>query len=121
MRVCETCGVSKPLTEFSFRKDNQKHRPDCKPCRSTATAAARYGMTVGDVQALVEKQDGRCAICGTHHTDIPHKSFAHNPLVIDHDHTTGATRGLLCPTCNCGLGLFKDDPALLQAAISYLS
>jgi hypothetical protein len=59
-------------------------------------------------------------ICGTHADDVPHTSFKHNPLVIDHDHTTGEVRGLLCPTCNAGLGHFKDSPELLLKAALYL-
>ena len=84
-------------------------------------AARRYGVTVGEVQALAEKQGHRCAICGTHKSSIPHDAFKHNPLVIDHDHETGKVRGLLCPTCNVGLGQFKDSVGLLAKAIAYLS
>lgn len=93
----------------------------CKPCRSTVGAAARYGVTVGDIEALAEKQGHSCAICGIHKDDIEHAAFKHNPLVIDHDHATGAVRGLLCTNCNAGLGQFKDNVGLLAKAISYLS
>lgn len=78
-------------------------------------------MTVGDIEKLKEEQGNRCAICGTHADDIPHANFKHNPLVIDHCHTTGKVRGLLCPTCNSGLGHFHDDVGKLANAIAYLS
>lgn len=59
--------------------------------------------------SLFDEQMGRCAICGT---------IA--PLVIDHDHTTGFVRGLLCHNCNVGLGAFRDSVADLRNAADYL-
>lgn len=73
-----------------------------------------YGLTPSDFAALLAKQDGRCAICRTN--DFTPKR---NPGV-DHCHGSGVVRGLLCGRCNAGLGQFKDDPALLRAAASYL-
>lgn len=120
LRTCRVCGESKPLSDYSLRKDSQKHRPECKPCRSRARQALHYGITVGDIEALIQEVGNSCMICGTHADDVPHTSFKHNPLVIDHDHTTGEVRGLLCPTCNAGLGHFKDSPELLLKAALYL-
>lgn len=54
-------------------------------------------------------QNSRCAICGNEER-----------LVIDHDHTTGMMRGLLCHRHNTALGLFNDNPLLLKEAASYL-
>jgi hypothetical protein len=70
---------------------------------------------------MKEEQGNRCAICKTHADDIPHATFKYNPLVIDHCHSTGHVRGLLCPTCNNMLGHAKDNVAVLAAAIEYLS
>lgn len=69
----------------------------------------RYGLTEEAYDALMEKQDGGCAICG-----------AEGDFSVDHCHDTKKVRGLLCRECNIGLGKFKDDPELLRKAISYL-
>ena len=120
MQPCRLCGCIKPFAEFTVRKESGKHRTECKPCRSNASAAGRYGVTVGEVEKLKEQQGNACAICKTKADDIPHTSFCHNPLVIDHDHETGSIRGLLCPTCNSMLGHAHDDVDVLLAAIQYL-
>ena len=64
---------------------------------------------------MYEKQQGRCAICGT---DEPGSKFKH--FHVDHDHVTGQVRALLCSDCNTGLGKFRDDPDLLRAAATYI-
>jgi len=58
---------------------------------------------------MYEAQKGCCALCNE-----PEEKFAW--LCIDHDHETGRIRGLLCPNCNRGLGLLKDNASLLQKA-----
>jgi hypothetical protein len=72
-----------------------------------------YGLLPEQYQALVDKQDGLCAICRGPSTDG-------RALHIDHNHETGAVRGLLCFECNSGLGKFGDDLETLRAALRYL-
>lgn len=74
-----------------------------------------FGITLADYNAMFVAQGGRCAIC---RTDEP--GGKHNTLVVDHDHATGKIRGLLCNSCNNGLGRFKDDPLKLRMAVVYL-
>jgi len=62
---------------------------------------------------FVKKQNNRCAICGVHF-EIARRTH------LDHCHVTKHTRGALCSSCNSGLGMFKEDVALLESAISYL-
>ena len=76
-------------------------------------------MTVEEFQALHDAQGGVCAICGQPPSVVIRgESIAR--LSVDHDHVTGRIRGLLCTSCNRLLGLARDDPDRLAAAIEYL-
>ncbi len=72
-----------------------------------------YGLTLDAYKAILESQGGRCAICG----EYPDK----RPLSVDHDHHTMKIRGLLCTSCNFGLGYFKDNRAFVYDAFRYLN
>jgi len=78
----------------------------------------KYGLTVAELEAMIQAQGNRCSICNN--SPIPGTGPATKRLHIDHDHVTGENRALLCLNCNRGLGYFKDDPALLRAAADYL-
>lgn len=80
----------------------------------------RYGMTPADEAAMLAQQNGSCAICKNSVTRMDHRSGKQNPLAIDHDHATGAVRGLLCDTCNRAIGLLGDSAETLRSAIAYL-
>ena len=69
-----------------------------------------YGISYSEYALRKTKQGGKCLICG----DSPHT------LMLDHDHVTGAVRGLLCRFCNSGLGMFKDSIDNLVKAVEYL-
>lgn len=71
-----------------------------------------YGISVEDYDRMLEEQNGGCYICG--------KSSTTRALDIDHDHSTGKVRGLLCSPHNRVLGLLDDDPEMLVAALIYL-
>jgi hypothetical protein len=75
----------------------------------------RLGLTPRDYLALVEKQKNRCAICKTEETGRG------GMWAVDHCHTTGRVRGLLCHRCNLAIGQFQDNPQLLRRAAAYLS
>lgn len=77
-----------------------------------------YGITYEEYLKLLADQKEKCAICGGEGFKIdPRQKIK---LVIDHCHTTGRVRGMLCHNCNRGLGLFKDSVYNLQKAIDYL-
>lgn len=73
------------------------------------------GVTPEQYNAMLAAQHGACAICGATEPGGKRARFS-----IDHCHTTGKIRGLLCTTCNAGLGYFKDDTSRLQSAVAYL-
>lgn len=75
----------------------------------------QYGITLAKYDEMLEKQDYKCAICGNE------DEVEGRRLAIDHCHSQGHVRGLLCGKCNRGLGLFYDNPELLQNAINYLA
>lgn len=76
----------------------------------------RYGITLERFDEMYRAQGGRCAVCGG--SDSGDSRF--DTLHVDHDHETGAVRGLLCGRCNRAIGMMKDDPDRLLAAASYL-
>lgn len=73
----------------------------------------RYGITIEEHLALIDAHDNRCAICAAQGTDSA-------PLHVDHDHLTLRVRGMLCGACNRAIGLFKDDPEVMERAAQYL-
>lgn len=78
----------------------------------------KYGIGLNELRAMAEAQDYRCAICGEKETELRDGLPRH--LAIDHDHVTGAVRGLLCQSCNTGLGKFRDSVSVMILAIVYL-
>lgn len=86
-----------------------KNKARCWRNRKRWFLRVRYNMTFEDWSSMMERQDRRCAICRKQ-----------NKLNVDHNHTTGKVRGLLCDSCNLGLGYFKDRPDLFRLAAAYL-
>ena len=73
--------------------------------------SSRYGLTNDQVEAMITAQKGLCAICAE-----PLPARYH----IDHSHSTGKVRGILCHGCNLKLPMVEDKPKL-QAALAYLA
>ena len=80
--------------------------------------ASKYGLGLPEFMAMLEAQQGLCAICGKPPQEDGIKAASR--LHVDHDHVTDKVRALLCNNCNNGLGRFDDDPALLRAAAEYI-
>jgi hypothetical protein len=110
----------KEARALARRKWEQTHPEQWELLKKNQRFRRRYGITVDIYEQLLEKQNGKCRIC----LQIPkgiHGSGRLKVLHVDHDHSTGEIRGLLCDNCNRGLGYFKDDSLLLQQAIIYLN
>lgn len=76
---------------------------------------SQYGITLEDYNIKLKEQQHKCAICSADEVDIYLQT-----LYVDHCHTTGKIRGLLCHSCNAALGLLKDSQTLLDNAKDYL-
>jgi hypothetical protein len=90
-----------------------RQRPERKAAEREGHLKRKYGITVADYERMLEAQNGVCAICGE---PRPEERTLH----IDHDHATGAIRGLLCFRCNNALGDFREEYELFQRAADYL-
>ena len=74
----------------------------------------KFGITVEQYKLMYEQQRGLCLICEKPPTGRFKK------LAVDHCHSTGKIRGLLCSGCNRAIGYLKDDPQMLEKAAAYL-
>lgn len=84
------------------------------------TMVREYGITMHDYLDMWRAQHGVCFICGQPEKAIDNRSGKPRLLAVDHNHATGEVRSLLCRSCNTGLGMFEDDPVLLDRAADYL-
>ena len=129
MKKCCVCSELKPSDSFSPDKGKKDGLASlCKACRNErySTRYSRtyrskrlqslYGITVEQYDKLFDLQDGKCAICKSSDTGRGDEWFC-----VDHDHSTGKVRGLLCNNCNRGLGLFKDSELILKSAKNYVT
>lgn len=80
----------------------------------------KYGITDCEFRKMLKKQNNRCAICKQKEWQINWRTGKVRLLSIDHDHETNQIRKLLCWHCNLGIGIFKENWKLLQAASNYL-
>lgn len=139
-KVCAMCEALKPVEEFAPDARGFKGRaPNCRPCwraycnernkrpevkakrkafdqtpeRRRRMRLAYVRRTYGPEAVALEEQrldgSGKCAVC-----------LGGDRLAIDHNHASGALRGLLCRRCNVTLGQCEDDPQLLRELAAYL-
>ncbi|MFE0106810.1 endonuclease VII domain-containing protein [Streptomyces sp. NPDC059009] len=111
---CLSCDDVKPWSEWhrnATASDGLSTR--CKSCRAAEGRAhylkRQYGMTEAERDEMIAAQNGLCAIC------------LKAPAVhVDHCHSTGRVRGVLCFNCNSAIGKLGDDPDVIRRAIAYV-
>jgi hypothetical protein len=137
MKTCTTCNTEKSLSEF-FKdgRNKDKHNRQCKPCfkayqnkwidenkdkKAKSNASwyyrTKHNITYEEFIERAAKQNNKCALCSI---DLTFDKIQDSKAVMDHCHTTGVKRGVLCYACNLGLGKFKDNIEALQKSVNYL-
>lgn len=112
--------LSRAKERLKARKQYANNREKIKEARSNERLTYRYGLSKSLLADLLDMQDGCCAICSRPLSLAP-QTPQMDKANVDHDHATGAVRGLLCLKCNNGLGSFEDRLDRLFSAMTYLS
>ena len=133
MKYCSHCEQTLPLDKFYHSKKNvscyckqcwkikvtSKNKPN-KQKQKEYSLKYRFGITLEQHTDLYTKQSGCCAICGKQLTQFAESTDLSSVACVDHNHTTGEVRGLLCNHCNTAIGLLQENPVILNNALSYL-
>lgn len=115
MDTCDYCPTTINLKKRSGRRRKRCKDPVCHSLQLRELhLKCKYGISLGEFDALLADQDFFCGICGKAEY-ISGREFS-----VDHDHQTGQVRGILCSECNILIGKAKEDVAVLKAAIRYL-
>lgn len=117
-KQCSACLEWLELSAFYANRDVSHRAGKCRSCMR----AKKYGLTPESVDKMFTEQSGKCAVCRSLLNDVGRGA------VIDHNHfccpgsqSCGrCVRGVLCSDCNTAIGMAKDDPEILRAAVNYL-
>ncbi len=122
---CTKCKVDKSTDNFSTSKKEIKYKQyQCKECNKAYRQENKikirdyqlkykFGISLDLYMSILKEQNYSCAICQC-------VNASGRDLAVDHNHTTGEVRGLLCSACNSGLGHFRDSIYLISKAQDYL-
>ena len=118
LKKCIKCDEVKSVDFFHRYKKTNRYHSLCMECKKQAFRNyqkefgrfARHGITKNDYEEMYKEQNGECFTCGVNY-DV---------LYIDHNHTTGLVRKLLCRDCNSALGLLKENKKTINNLIKYL-
>lgn len=118
-----TCHPEKPHAAFGlchacYFKERKIRDPEFKERQRRLSKESKlrtlYGLTSQAYKELQRGQNNECAVCFVYYPDG-------SGLAVDHCHSTGTVRGLLCDSCNKGLGMFRENLDALKGAMNYLS
>jgi len=131
-KTCKRCDTEKEITEFSKGR-SRGHHAWCKPCMVTYQETYKqkkgkeyfrnyrcmtlYGITLEEAEKLLESQGNTCALCKKEVQFLPGFS---NAAHIDHCHSSGKVRGILCGNCNTALGKLGDSVETIKNVLKYL-
>ena len=141
MKTCKRCGVKQPLSNFYLKKQSY-YNSYCKECDKQVSKESKsknpnkykslkktwseknpdymkdynlkknYGISKEQYDEMLTNQNNSCAICNI--------SFEKVRACVDHNHTTGLVRSILCSPCNTSLGLLKENKDIIKEALNYL-
>lgn len=116
-RKCNTFRASQWIknNRERFNKKCRERGDHKKQSKRDRELVRKYGITGKQYDEILEEQKGVCALCKELRLTGNQKR-----MHVDHDHKTKKVRGILCQSCNTGLGKFRDDTELLKEAIKYL-
>lgn len=133
-KICPSCNIVKPIESFRKTKHTKSGRQSwCATCTNLSSLAShhkrmlndqnyrekrrerslrnrykyKYGITIEQKQTMLDSQFGRCEICNN--------EIVFSQAKVDHNHTTGAVRGILCNKCNSGLGYLESKDFIKKA------
>lgn len=146
-KTCRTCRIAKSPDDFSWKvRSSGLRQAHCRECMRVAgrryhaahpevnrrwkiankskmqdfqrsrDLRSKYGISVQQYQSMLDAQFGLCAICGS----ASSRSIRSPNLHVDHNHETGAVRGLLCHPCNLGIGYLSDSAETIKRALDYI-
>jgi hypothetical protein len=108
------------MREWRANREPQQAEAAKKQQR-TKDLLRKYGLTQEQFGYIWDKQHGRCPVCNCELVlSVDRSGNKDGHAHVDHDHKTGAVRGILCNHCNVGLGYFGDNLETVQAALNYL-
>lgn len=135
-KLCPKCGETFPMAKFYFNKKLSRYDSWCKGCKRMVNRIARrvnytrergrkenlrqnYGITVQQYEEMLVAQGGVCLVCGQPETAMNGRTKEIQNFHVDHCHTTGRVRGLLCQACNIAYGVMNEDPERIRLLLAY--